>query len=573
MPDPNQDPDAFEVLRDLLAGQERRRLDRLEREFDESELTPEAIAKHLPEAIALRAGQDRKLARALGPTVENAIRESVQRNPSQIATAIFPVLGPAIRKAIAEAMAGLVRSINTAIEHSFSSQGLRWRLESLRTGIPYAQIVLKHALLYRVEQVFLIHAETGLLLAHAAPPDLKVADADLISSMLTAIQDFVGDSFKTAEAGGRLRTFSVGEVTVMVEAGPQAVIAAVVRGQAPDTLIVRLQEVLETLHLQLARQFARFNGDAAPFDVAQPVLESCLETVLSTDRRTPGPGPAPWLGWAVAITLVVVVFGGFSIRSSLRWNAAVTRLRAEPGLVLVLAERSGRQWHLSGLRDPMAADPRMLLAAMGIDTGKVDGRFSPYLSLEPAMVVARARRLLGAPESVTFSLEGTTLVARGSAPVGWADPIGPKPVGVESLDLSRVEPVLPAPGAALRAEIERNQVLFDVGSAALGGGDVPIRQVADAFRRLLATTGAATGSIQLEVIGRTDPTGTDATNQALSRLRAEAVVARLTALGVLPDLITTTGVGVVQPLENPDAAEQARINRSVSFVIRLVRAG
>ena len=75
------------------------------------------------------------------------------------------------------------------------------------------------------------------------------------------------------------------------------------------------------------------------------------------------------------------------------------------------------------------------------------------------------------------------------------------------------------------------------------------------------------------MIGRTDPTGTDATNQALSRLRAEAVVARLTALGVLPDLITTTGVGVVQPLENPDAAEQARINRSVSFVIRLVRAG
>ncbi len=571
VPDPNQGPEAFETFRDLVVGQERLRLDQLEQEFDAARLTPDAIAEHLPEAIALRAGQDQHLARALGPTVESAISESVRRNPRQIATAIFPVLGPAIRKAIAEAMSGLVRSINAAIEHSFSVRGLRWRWESIRTGIPYAQIVIKHALLYRVEQVFLIHAETGLLLCHAAPPDLKVADADLISGMLTAIQDFVSDSFATAESGGKLRTFSVGELTVVVEPGPQAVLAAVVRGQAPDTLLPRLQDALESLHYQLAGAFAAFDGDAAPFGSARPALEACLETVLSTDRREPRTGPGPWLVWAVPIALVVLIAGALSVRSSRRWNAAVARLRAEPGLVVVSAERSGGRWHLSGLRDPLAADPRTVLAALGVDTTIVEGRFAPFLSLQPDMVTARARRFLKAPESVLFSLQGDTLVARGTAPVAWNPAAAGNPVGVERVDWSGVEPVLAPDAALLRTEIERSRVLFDVGSAALLGAGARLGQVAATFQGLVVAAGGRPGSIRLEVIGRTDPTGTDATNQALSRLRGEAVAARLSALGVPAGLITAIGVGVVQPLEESNAADRARINRSVSFVVRLVR--
>ncbi|HVT45695.1 MAG TPA: OmpA family protein, partial [Thermoanaerobaculia bacterium] len=143
-------------LRELILGAERRRLEELERRLDSETLTRESLAELLPSSIALRAGRDRQLALALAPTVENAIRESVRRNPRPIATAIFPVLGPAIRKAIAEALAGLVFSINRALEHSFSPRGLRWRFEAWRTGVPFAQIVLRHALVYRVEQVFLI---------------------------------------------------------------------------------------------------------------------------------------------------------------------------------------------------------------------------------------------------------------------------------------------------------------------------------------------------------------------------------------------------------------------------------
>jgi len=86
-------------LRDLLFGGERRQLDELRRRLDTFELTPEEIAEHLPQAIMQRTNRDRQLGIALAPTVECAISESVRRNPQEIATAIFPVLGPSIRKA------------------------------------------------------------------------------------------------------------------------------------------------------------------------------------------------------------------------------------------------------------------------------------------------------------------------------------------------------------------------------------------------------------------------------------------------------------------------------------------
>ena len=171
----------FAALRHLLVGPEQQQLDALAERVEEVAVTPQSLAAQLPEAIALSSSRDHQLGRALAPTVETALRESIRRNPREIATAIFPVLGPAIRKAIAETMAGLVRSINSAVEHSLSVQGMKWRLEAWRTGVRYPEVVIKHALIYRVEQVFLIHAETGLLLAHVTAPDLKVPDADLIS--------------------------------------------------------------------------------------------------------------------------------------------------------------------------------------------------------------------------------------------------------------------------------------------------------------------------------------------------------------------------------------------------------
>jgi OOP family OmpA-OmpF porin len=573
--DRSYDPAATDLaeLRELILGAERRRLRELERRLDAASVTPAQLADLLPEAIARRARLDGQLARALAPTIEGAIGESVRRNPREIATAIFPVLGPAIRKAIAEALAGLVASINRTIEHSVSPRGIRWRIEAWRTGIPFAQIVLKHALVYRVEQVFLIHAETGLLLAHASAPDLPPGDGDLISGMLTAIRDFVADSFAPEREAGGLRRFCVGELTVMVEQGPRALMAAVVRGEAPDTLLARLQNALEAVHLQFARELAVFDGDAAPFAPARPRLAECLETVVATDPPDGRRGRAAWLPWVAVAALLVLAIAWLAVRAERRWTRAVAALESAPGIVLARAERGGGRWRFTGLRDPDAAAPAAILAAAGVDTEGVAQRWEPFVSLQPAMVLARARHRLAPPAGLRMTLAADTLRLHGSAPIDWLAAtarLAALPAGVSALDPSGVTPETPPALARLRADVEGQRILFDVGSARLGrSARAGVGQAAGAYARLAAAAESLGVRTTLELIGRTDPTGSDATNQALSRLRAEAVLAELSARGVPAGGARVSGVGTARPLAAADSAGEARINRSVSFGVRL----
>ena len=62
---------------------------------------------------------DPHLTRALAPTIEEAITASVQKNPHPLADALFPVIGPAVRKAIAASLSAMLESLNRTVEHSF----------------------------------------------------------------------------------------------------------------------------------------------------------------------------------------------------------------------------------------------------------------------------------------------------------------------------------------------------------------------------------------------------------------------------------------------------------------------
>ncbi len=559
----------FATLRQLLVGPERQQLDELTDRVEHA-ITPDSLADQLPEAIALSTSRDRQLGRALAPTIETALTESIRRNPREIATAIFPVLGPAIRKAIAETMAGLVRSINRAVEHSFSIQGIKWRIEAWRTGVPYAEVVIAHALIYRVEQVFLIHAETGLLLAHVSAPDLDVPDADLISGMLTAIQDFVRDSFRPGE-GGTLSTFTVGEHTVHVEAGPRALIAAVIRGQSPEAVPQRLQRTIEQIHLEYASPLAEFEGDATPFASATPLLEENIETVLSTDVASDRK-KMRWLRWAIPLAAIVLLAAGLALASSVRWRRAVRLMEAEPGYVIVDASRSWRRWEFRGLRDPLARDARTVLASAGLGQRTVRGEWKPYLSLDSAIVVARARRTLAAPATTTMALVADTLRLGGSASLDWLNRMrGASPVaGVARLDLSSVRATTPAGIEASRRRIDSARIFFAPGSSTVSEAEAArIRELAATLRQMSDSMSALGGAVRVALVGRTDPTGSDATNLSLAQLRIDAVVRRLTALGIPAAMLQARPVATSEPLRGTDADEQSRLNRSVSFEVLL----
>jgi OOP family OmpA-OmpF porin len=185
-------------------------------------------------------------------------------------------MGPAIRKAITSALQGMIQSFNQVLEHSFSLKGLKWRFEAMRTRKPFAEVVLLHTLVYQVEQVFLIHKDSGLVLQHVVGKSVIAQDPDLVSAMLTAIKDFVQDSF-----GGKkeesLETLRIGERNVWIEQGDNAFLAAVIRGNPPMDLQAVLREAIEEINFRQRDELESFDGDTTCFEEIRYILDNCLQ--------------------------------------------------------------------------------------------------------------------------------------------------------------------------------------------------------------------------------------------------------------------------------------------------------
>ena len=151
-----------------------------------------------------------------------------------------------------------------------------------------------------------------------------------------------------------------------------------------------------------------------------------------------------------------------------RW----ARWRRSPGIVLTAPSGAGGRWRFAGLRDPLARDPAAVLAGAGRRTPSVEQRWEPYLPLEPAMVLARARRASRRPPSVALRWPATPSAARlGGARRGSRAPRGgpalPGRVGAgpERRDARDRRPAWPSWAPRSR----RGAMLFGVGSAVLDG--------------------------------------------------------------------------------------------------------
>lgn len=399
-------------LRQLLLGVDRERvvaaLERLEQRPRFTDLQSETLG----DALRLALQRDPTFAASMGDLIGKGVHATVQRDSSAFGQALAPALGPAIRKSVQLMLQGLLQSIQHTLDQRLSVKSLRWRWEARRTGRTFAEIVFLHTMLFRVEHLFLVHREGGVQLLHAAPPDVATREPAAIAAMLTAIQEFARDAFQ-APGDDTLTAFAVGELQVQVETGSHALLAAVVRGQAPPHVRAQLREVLDRIETAMAPQLSQFAGETDPFEMVRPHVETCLLQSGRADqparRRT---GMLPWLLLAGLVALLswagVAWYRGHLDRA--RFAAFVAALRREPGYVVT--EVDG--FAVRGLRDPLAREPGELAREQRVsDLAAMD--WQPFLALQEPFVRQRLTRALRPPAAVTFELAGATLTVRGSA--------------------------------------------------------------------------------------------------------------------------------------------------------------
>jgi outer membrane protein OmpA-like peptidoglycan-associated protein len=479
-------------------------------------------------------------------------------------------MGPAIRKSITEALRGMLETFNEALEHSLSWRGIQWRVEAFRTGRPFSEVVLMHSLLFRVEQVFLIHRETSLVLNHVVAPAVATQDASLVAGMLAAIQQFVKDSFESQRSNS-LDRMDVGELEVWIEEGPGAVLAAVIRGHAPESYRTAMKEALENIQQNYSSALAHFEGDAGPFRAVDDQLTPLLEAQFKDRSQTAEKKPrAALIAGAVIIALIAIplAYSGYLLWE---WSRFLKVLRQQPGIVVMSYGREGGRYHIQGFRDPLSANPEELLSQAGIDPKSADLELKPFYSMEDDIVLKRANLMLHPPPGVKLSEKNGVLRAEGTASpqfIARLEERAPWIAGINSVDDSRLQNASLVEMNRVRASLESAVLLFPIGRAELEAGQEGALATAQNDVRTLASEASrANGRLMIDIIGHTDVTGVEGTNLVLSKQRADVIFASLVRTGVKPENLQTRGVGTSEPLRNEDTDEGRRLNRSVTFKV------
>lgn len=498
MPDPHErsTPTAphpngnLEELQELLLAAERERLDRLEDRLKNSLVEASAVANVLPDAIRQRG-------KILEPVFGKILAAGIRRTPTFFADALFPVIGPAIRKAIATALQDMVQSMNRTLDHSLSWRGLTWRWEALRTGKSFGEVVLSHTLEYQVERLVLFFKEDGVHLADVHRPGLPPFE-DLASSMFsaiqTAVQKFTRDEFQASEDAS-CKTFEMDDGTkVWIEQGTKAVLVAVVRGFPPPALRDDFKVALETIHFELHEALQSFRGDKKPFEAARPYLEAWLlqeesESIGKTGSTRGELSPA-------LVVLLILLVGSLALWGSTsylewrrgadekeRWAYFQDKAREKPGIhvtSIVAADGKNGKTIVLGLRDPLSDDPLKIAQEVGLSAEAIDFQLEPYLSLAPELIERRAsdRQRLN----------------------------------------QRVQ------------EIEAQQFDFETGSAVLPAeSELDLQELRQAIQEVDTLAQQLGHRLRIEIHGNTTKEGSDEMNHRLAVARAQGV---LSALGV-----------------------------------------
>ncbi|MDH3420683.1 MAG: hypothetical protein OEQ25_11355 [Gammaproteobacteria bacterium] len=596
-------PNKLDELRDILFRPDHEKLEALRARVEHAEARAADVAEVLPDSVAASFERDSRLVGALRKPLRECISESVREDPEEFADALFPIMGPAIRRSVAEAFKAWIQQANQAIEQSLSPRGLSWRFQAWRAGIPFGQYVLQRTLLYRVEHIYLIQASSGLLIGHVQQGDLHSKDEDAVSAMFTAIQEFVKDSFSGDEPQ-RLRTAELGELTLWAVHGPGAVLVALIRGVPPAGLRTDLQVVLERIETRFDHEVRNFAGERAELPDLEPELRSCLRTSLrEPEIRRTKQRFSPALAVLGVLAVGVIAWAGYGIWMQSRVARIAEAFEATAGIVVTRIDRAGRSLVIRGLRDPMAPTPEEIAAAEGW-FGPVDASFEAYLSLDRELVLARARAVLEPPDTVSMSLDAGTLHLAGAAQPLWISAIGTAAAsvaGVERIDVSglhadsdgllaAVRTLLEPPaevGLALRdgvlevsgtapkpwldrvlattlpngvdsvdhsslefAEmfalrgIEREAnaavLIFDSGSSSLAGAQgVTVEEIVESLVEYGALAEELGLVPSLTITGHSDASGTFDLNVALERNRAETVASAFQDAGVEPAWIAT----------------------------------
>lgn len=571
---------SLDKVRELLIGRDDK--------FVQEKLNRDAkgiVTNVVSEALFDRETKDGSVNKVLVPLVEKSLHRSIEANSDKIVGTLYPLVGTLVRKAVSSFLVEFVERTNALIENSLSPKSVSWRFKAWQSGIRYSEYVASQIYQYQVQQLLVIHRETGTLLHSISSDPDKEKDADLISSMLVAINDFVADAFgvTSTESENELGEIKTEDFTLLIKIGPQALLVAAVTGSIPPEVRGKLQQALEDFHQFYQQPLLNYEGDNAPFDGCETILSDCL---ISERKEGEGKKSKRLIGAVV----LLAIFLGLAVLSFMRLSLSILKsdlheLTPPPGIIVTDTYISNGNVHAKVLRDPIATSIESWFSENGIDTERVTVIEEPFVSLKPSVVERKLSMLVSdypLSESENISMEkgeNGSFVIAGTVftptAINFTQQIGAIPgismlsVDTTSLNVKAAHQVDNAvlQKAALNRlvnKVSSQNVLFATNQEALSEVQLAkLEPLANDIKQLLALADKTETVVSIVVMGSSDNSGSSARNRALSQKRAENVVNSLISLGVESDILIPVSLGEL-PLQKASMGRSVMLNVLIS---------
>lgn len=261
--------------------------------------SPEGLAEALGPVMAgaIRVQERRSrddLVDAVSPVLSEAIQVQIRDSRQSLVEALFPIIGEMAQRYIGEFFHELQRNIDARLKSSFGPERFARRANARLHGVPVSELEMRDALPFHVREIFVIQSGSGLLLARDGSGEDDVdegIDSDLISGMLTAVREFMHDSFGRQGETGPMDEIQYGEQRIIIQDGRLCYLAVVLSGIEPPGFRAELRRYLNRLQSDQHEVLENFSGDMSELgELPQSVgrLATDLAGMIAPDE-----GPKP----------------------------------------------------------------------------------------------------------------------------------------------------------------------------------------------------------------------------------------------------------------------------------------
>ena len=218
----------------------------------------------------------------IAPLLGPAIKEQVKNQKDDVVDALYPVIGNMISRYVTKTLEEMLSNINAQIQSGLSIKALKRKVRAKMQGVSEAELLLNENASSNIQAIFLIHKDTGIVLAQAQNPNHEINDSDMLASMMTAIRSFVNDWVSQDGESKELGEIDYSGNKIIIEASAYSYLAVIVEGAAYRATYEKIRDTLGNIVSLYGENIREFEGDLEVF--SQLKVYEKLEPLLLHDN-------------------------------------------------------------------------------------------------------------------------------------------------------------------------------------------------------------------------------------------------------------------------------------------------